>query len=76
MLHSTMKSRLTGSPMKFRRMILFVLFVLLVGGLYVWQERQIDGTWISTSAKPTATEAYGGRSMTLGIGSQLTSNRQ
>ena len=53
-----MKSRLTGSPMKFRRMILFVLFLLLVGGLYVWQEYKSNGSWIATYAKPTATQAY------------------
>ena len=58
MLHSTMKSRLAGSPMKFRRMILFVLFLLLVGGLYVWQEEKSNGSWIATYAKPTATQAY------------------
>jgi membrane fusion protein, multidrug efflux system len=58
MLHSTMKSRLTGSPMKFRRMFLFVLFLLLVGGLYVWQENKSNGSWIATYAKPTATQAY------------------
>ena len=58
MLHSTMNSRLTGSPMKFRRLILFALFLLLVGGLYVWQEDKSNRGWIATYAKPTATQAY------------------
>jgi len=44
--------------MKSRRMILFVLFLLLVGGLYVWQEDKSNRGWIATYAKPTATQAY------------------
>lgn len=58
MLYSTIKSRLTGSPMKSRRMILLVLLLLLVGGVYVWQEGKSNRGWVATYAKPTATHAY------------------
>jgi multidrug efflux system membrane fusion protein len=45
--------------MRSRRLILLALLVLLAGGLYVWERDNSVRTWISTSAKPAATEAYG-----------------
>src|SRR5208283_4039303 len=58
MLHSTMNSRLTGSRMKSRRLILFALFLLLVGGLYIWQEDKANRNWFATYAEPTVNQAY------------------
>ena len=57
-LHSTMNSRLTGSRMKSRRLMLLALFLLLVAGLYIWQADKSNRGWIGTYAKPTATQAY------------------
>ena len=34
------------------------MFLLLVGGLYVWQEDKSNRGWVATHAKPTATQAY------------------
>jgi multidrug efflux system membrane fusion protein len=38
--------------------MLVAVFLLLVGGLYVWQEEKSNRGWIATHAKPTATQAY------------------
>jgi membrane fusion protein, multidrug efflux system len=44
--------------MKARRLILLALSVLLVSGLYLWESDESVRSWITTSAKPAATEAY------------------
>jgi hypothetical protein len=44
--------------MKSRRVILLALFVLLVAGLYVWTGDNSARRWMTTYAKPTATQAY------------------
>jgi multidrug efflux system membrane fusion protein len=44
--------------MKSRRVILLALFVLLVAGLYVWTGDNSARSWMTTYAKPTATQAY------------------
>jgi membrane fusion protein, multidrug efflux system len=44
--------------MKSRRLVLLALLLLLVGGLYLWERDSSVRTWITTSAKPTATRAY------------------
>ena len=44
--------------MKARRLILLALSVLLVSGLYLRESDESVRSWITTSAKPAATEAY------------------